>query len=117
MKNLALLLVLLLASEYKFCNDYDQPIEAKDCNNQTSSGSYYRCCFEKIVLSSKKKKTFKFCVGVNQNDYETIKRYSKYRKELREDEYGELDDYEIDCSSKYFYISTIYLFIALLFLN
>ena len=117
MKILHLLLVLLLASEYKLCNDQESPTKAKDCNRQTGSGSYYRCCFEEIVLATKSKTTLKYCVGVNKNDYDGIKSYARHRQEIYENKWGELDDYEIDCSSKYFYISTIYLLIALLILN
>ena len=114
MKILHLLLILLLVSEYnQRCNDVISPSSASECNRLSGSDNY-RCCFENIEVANGKDKTF--CVGIDQRTYDNIKIYAEGRKKIYEGEYN-LEDYEIDCSSKYFYISTIYLLITLLFLS
>lgn len=118
MKFLHLLMTLLLVSEYKMCGG--DPRKAEDCNSQSVTGNEYRCCFEYYIYltgKSKIKNEVKQCIGITKMDYDEIESYEKYKKEIIEKTKGDVDDYEIDCSSKYFYISTISLIISLLFLN
>ena len=111
MKILHLLLILLLASEYQLCSG-ENPSSASYCNSQSGSG-FYRCCFEKIECDNGKIITN--CVGLDKTSYDNIKSFEEGRIKSYEG-WLKVDDYEIDCSSKYFYISTIYIVITLLFL-
>ena len=119
MKILHFIIILLLVSEYKMCNNSQTPSKAKDCNSQSVSATEYRCCFESYIYltgTEKIERGVKQCVGITKMDYDGIKSYEKYRIEQIERTQGEVDDYEIDCSSKYFYISSISIIMALLFL-
>ena len=111
MKILHLLLILLLASEYKLCSG-ENIGSASYCNSQSGSG-FYRCCFEKIECDDGS--TFTYCVGIDKTYYDQIKIFEEARIKIYERRF-KVDDYEIDCSSRYFYTSAIYIVITLLFL-
>ena len=116
MKILHLLLVLLLASEYKLCSG-DYISSASYCNNQSGSGNY-RCCFEKATYNTPGGEGVEtHCLPVNEIQYNNIKALADIQEKFYEGKYNDLEDYELDCSSKYFCISTIYLLIVLFFLN
>ena len=103
MKILHLLLILLLVSGYKMCGGI--PSKAEYCNIQAVSENEYRCCFEHYIYLTGKLKIeheVKQCISLTKIDYDAIKSYEKYRKEIIEKTLGDIDDYEINCSSKYF---------------
>ena len=113
MKIFHLLLIFILVSEYEMCENITDPSNARICNDRSGYGNY-RCCFEQIILKNKDARTF--CINLDKLDFENIKNYIKGRKEGRKKEFA-FDDYSFDCSSEYFYISSLFLIIGLLLLN
>ena len=110
-------LIILLVSLYKAenCTSIAIPTQPSDCHKREKNFGDVRCCytFEKYTFMG----TYvdrKSCSSLDQEEFDNVKLLIKSLKQGVEKMGGKFENYEIDCSSNYLYISLLSLMIFLL---
>ena len=77
--------------------------------------SHYKCCYENHKYFEEGKfRNISRCTGYSKEDYDHLDKLIKSKKRYLESIGGIIEHYEVNCSSKYLYISLLSLIIFLL---
>ncbi len=116
MKVIYALLIILLESLYKAQNCTSaKPNKASDCTNLKADNGEFRCCYrvEKYIYMDNYIDE-KSCTSLSKEEFDSVNLLIKSLRQYIEKMGGKFETYDIDCSSKYLYISLILLMIFLL---
>jgi len=127
MKALYTLLIFLLISLFiaqytkPYCNDLRQvnnPYACFDANLSypySYGQSYYKCCYvNQKYYEQDDFVNISRCTGYSKEDYDRLDKLVKSKKGYLNSIGGIIEHYEVNCSSKYLYISLLSLIIFLL---
>ena len=127
MKVLYTLLIFLLISLYiaqytkPYCNDLNQVNNTYTCFDANLTNPYgygqpfYKCCYvNQKYYEEGKFRNYTRCTGYSKEDYDNLDKLVKSKKGYLNSIGGIIEHYEINCSSKYLYISLLSIIIFLL---
>lgn len=117
MKLLYTLLIILLISQCKAdnCTNVISPTNPRDCIFQNVDSNYIRCCYFKIfAFQGGEMQKMTQCQHISQEYYDTLINRVKTQKAYIKANGGIIEEYELNCTSTYLYISLLLLMIILL---
>ena len=118
MKGLHIVLAIILVALYNAaekCTDIFTPSKASECNSLKVDDGFYKCCYmhSKISIGEVLHEA-KICTEINKTSYDNIKDFvAEYKKEI-EKTGSKVSSFDVDCSSKYLYISLLSLMVLLI---
>ena len=115
MKVIHSLIIILLVSLYKAQNCTSvSPTQVSDCTNLKADPGEFKCCyrFEKFIFMDNYVDK-KSCTSLSKEEFDKVDLLIKSAKQYIEKTGGKFENYNIDCSSNYLYISLILLIIFL----
>ena len=118
MKGLHIVLAIILVALYNAaekCTDIFTPSKASECNSLKVDDGFYKCCYvyTKISIAEVSRES-KSCTEIDKTNYDNIKDFVKKSKEEMEKTGAKVSSFDIDCSSKYLYISLLLLMVLLI---
>ena len=118
MKGLHIVLAIILVALYNAaekCTDIFTPSKASECNSLKVDDGFYKCCYiyTKISIAEVSRES-KSCTEINKTTYDNIKDFVTKSKEAMEKTGSKVSSFDVDCSSKYLYISLLSLMVLLI---
>ena len=122
MKSLyASLIFLLLSSLYHaqdrllYCDIMENPVGPKDCNYLPLITGNYKCCYisQKYYFGGDFTNKTK-CKPYNRYDYDNLAKVVKSERDYLKAKGGIIENYIVDCSSNYLYLSLLSFMLFLL---
>ena len=120
MKSLYASLIFLLISLYKaqeilYCWNMENPVGPKDCNYLPLQRDYYKCCYvrEKYYYKGDFENRTA-CAPLGRYDYDNLAKQVKSKRDYLNAKGAIIQDFVVDCSSNYLYLSLLSFMLFLL---